>query len=115
MRHGGLQALVAQGALGLAQIPLGEFRADKAPKVVRLDLRQPALQGILAHRPPGRHGRERQRRGLPAPCDKAWKERAPWAARRGARCASQVWCTPGLVAWSGACPGPEGSGRRRVS
>jgi hypothetical protein len=36
MRHGGLQALVAQGALGLAQIPLGELRAHKAPEVVRL-------------------------------------------------------------------------------
>jgi hypothetical protein len=36
MRHGSLQALVAQGALGLAQIPLGELRAHKAPEVVRL-------------------------------------------------------------------------------
>ena len=68
MRHGGLQALMAQGALGLAQIPLGELCPDKAPEVVRLELRQAALQGILAHRPPSRYGGERQRRGLPAPC-----------------------------------------------
>ena len=49
--HGGLQAFMPQGALGLAQIALGELRADEAPEVMRLDSGQAALQGILAHRP----------------------------------------------------------------
>jgi hypothetical protein len=30
---GGLQALMPQGLLGLAQIALGELRADEAPKL----------------------------------------------------------------------------------
>ena len=33
----GLQALMPQGLLGLAEIALGELRADEAPKLVRLD------------------------------------------------------------------------------
>jgi hypothetical protein len=54
MCHRGLQALVAQGALGLAPMPLGELRPDKAPDVVRRELRQATRQGIRAHRPPSR-------------------------------------------------------------
>ena len=53
MRHRRFQALMAQGALGLAQIPLGELCAHEAAKIVRLDLRQAAHEGILPHRPPG--------------------------------------------------------------
>ena len=37
MRHGGFQPLVAQGALGLAQIPLRQFRPDKAPEIMGPD------------------------------------------------------------------------------
>jgi len=44
--HGRFQALVPQGFLRLAQIALGEFRAHKAPKIVRLDVRQATLQPL---------------------------------------------------------------------
>ena len=45
--HGGLQAFMPQGALRLAQIALGELRADEAPEVVRLDGGQAALRAYL--------------------------------------------------------------------
>ncbi len=70
----GVDPLVPQRLLRLANIPPGKLGADEAPEVVRLDMAEADLISIALHNPPHPHGGERIRCCPPAAAGKAGKD-----------------------------------------